>query len=696
MSTDLEQARLASKGAFDSSALSSIFYKHTIPRSRLDEIVQQMQNEPVLQNRFLRIEFSREDQFRYALKVTSKLLEIARQYSWTPEELGAAMSGIFGEYFPTTLHNSAFKYVIQVVGSEEQATHWIPKCLSHDVIGCYAQTELGHGSNVRKLETKAIYDPTSKDIVLSSIDPVTARKWWIGGLGVIADHAAVQAILYFPNPKKINSPNSSFSEKYINLGPHLFIVPIRDPVTRSPLKGVIVGDIGPKAATGFSLVDNGYLALDNVHIPVNYLLNRFTKIVLDNSVSHIGAKYVISGNPKVMYASMTNLRAGYPLTIGIPLAKAATIASRYLTIRRQFVTPKKYSKTPELEETQVIKYSSVYTRLVPIIALAHSIGFVNDALQTSFSKMITDLVENGDDTLLPEVHTLTSSLKGVISMHGTKAIEQCQILMGGHGFSYHSGIAALYGNVLPAQTFEGENYVVAQQTAVSLAKLIRIVFFDGKALANKVLFPAAKFLINSIDNVGVYKEKPSSPKTKEEWVQNDDYLISLFEYRTTVLLGDVYTAQQITEPRDLPHIMATASLAFGEQYIVTEYIRGAQKLGDEVIQRLARVLALHYLLENAAFLLEHNLLDSYSLGPLRQALLSEVQQIAPHAVALTDSFGFTDYELNSALGNYNGDPYKHLIDRASKSSLNIVDFSREIEQLKRAGKKWHSVSQSKI
>jgi acyl-CoA oxidase len=41
-----------------------------------------------------------------------------------------------------------------------------------------------------------------------------AAKWWIGGLGVAATHAVVQAQLI---------------SKGKNYGPHLFIVPIRSP-----------------------------------------------------------------------------------------------------------------------------------------------------------------------------------------------------------------------------------------------------------------------------------------------------------------------------------------------------------------------------------------------------------------------------------------------------------------------------------
>ena len=72
--------------------------------------------------------------------------------------------------------------------SEEQQKYWMPKILNHDIIGCYAQTELGHGSNVRGLETVAKWDPIEKEFEIHS-PTLTASKWWNGSMGRTATHA---------------------------------------------------------------------------------------------------------------------------------------------------------------------------------------------------------------------------------------------------------------------------------------------------------------------------------------------------------------------------------------------------------------------------------------------------------------------------------------------------------------------------
>ncbi len=43
-------------------------------------------------------------------------------------------------------------------GTPEQQQYWLPLCYNLSIIGTYAQTELGHGTFVRGLETTATYD----------------------------------------------------------------------------------------------------------------------------------------------------------------------------------------------------------------------------------------------------------------------------------------------------------------------------------------------------------------------------------------------------------------------------------------------------------------------------------------------------------------------------------------------------------
>ena len=89
-------------------------------------------------------------------------------------------------------HMMLFVHTLKNVGTEEQRAWWVHKALSFQIIGCYAQTELGHGSNVRGLETVAIYDKNTQEFILNT-PTITARKWWPGALGKVSTHAALYA-----------------------------------------------------------------------------------------------------------------------------------------------------------------------------------------------------------------------------------------------------------------------------------------------------------------------------------------------------------------------------------------------------------------------------------------------------------------------------------------------------------------------
>ena len=80
------------------------------------------------------------------------------------------------------------------LSDDEQSAHWLPKFRSWEVISCYAQTELGHGSNVQALETTAIYDHAKKEFVINSPTP-TSTKWWPGDMSRFSNYAIVYAQL---------------------------------------------------------------------------------------------------------------------------------------------------------------------------------------------------------------------------------------------------------------------------------------------------------------------------------------------------------------------------------------------------------------------------------------------------------------------------------------------------------------------
>lgn len=107
-------------------------------------------------------------------------------------------------------------------------------------MGCFALTEIGHGSNVSSMQTKATFDKERNGFVLHS-PSFEAAKCWSGVLGQCATHAVVYAQLYTADGK--------------HHGLQQFVVQVRDADTHLAPPGVVVADMGAKV--GLNAIDNG-------------------------------------------------------------------------------------------------------------------------------------------------------------------------------------------------------------------------------------------------------------------------------------------------------------------------------------------------------------------------------------------------------------------------------------------------------
>ena len=102
------------------------------------------------------------------------------------------------------------------------------RTLTCEITGAYAQTELGHGSNVRGIETTATFDKATQTFILHS-PTLTSMKFWPSSM-VSATHAVVYAQLVIEGK---------------GYGRHVFMVQLRDENLK-PLPGIEVGDVGTK------------------------------------------------------------------------------------------------------------------------------------------------------------------------------------------------------------------------------------------------------------------------------------------------------------------------------------------------------------------------------------------------------------------------------------------------------------------
>lgn len=72
-----------------------------------------------------------------------------------------------------------FAFTMLNLTSDEQKSEWLPRVLNCNILGTYAQTELGHGTNLKALETTAVYDKNTKEFILNT-PSLSSYKWWPG------------------------------------------------------------------------------------------------------------------------------------------------------------------------------------------------------------------------------------------------------------------------------------------------------------------------------------------------------------------------------------------------------------------------------------------------------------------------------------------------------------------------------------
>ena len=178
-----------------------------------------------------------------------------------------------------------------------------------NIIGCYAQTELGHGSNVAGLETTATLDTTTDEFVVHT-PTIRATKFWPGSLGVMSTHAIVFA-------RCLAGEN--------DFGVHPFIVPIRSQEDHKALPGVTVGDVGQKL--GYSSVDNGFLSFNNVRIPRENMLSRFAGVTKEGDLD-------IKADPRMIYQVMVMSRLAIMYGAAVSIIMVCKMATRYAICRR--------------------------------------------------------------------------------------------------------------------------------------------------------------------------------------------------------------------------------------------------------------------------------------------------------------------------------------------------------------------------
>ena len=554
------------------------------------------------------------------------------------------------------LSNSHSIFVATIVGQgdEEQQRFWVPKLYKFEITGSYAQTELGHGSNVRGLETIAEYDKSTEEFVLNT-PTLTSIKFWPGCLGKVATHVVLYAQLLIDG---------------VEHGVNVFIVQIRDE-NHLPLPGIRLGDLGNKI--GDNPNDTGFMWLENVRIPRTFMLSKYRTVNKEG-------KYVdvIKADSKVHYLTMTTTRANMVGTAASRLCQASTIAIRYSCVRAQGFVDNKSNVSYKTKEFKIIDHKIQQYRLFKQLAWAYALKFTSKFMILQVNQLERKNYGTiSNSNLLKELAATSAGLKSLSTFIATNGIEDCRKCCGGNGYLLSSGIASLACDYLWQITAEGDFIILALLTARHLLTSIGKVFGGSKLSGIMEYF-------NVVGEQGfiLSDHRPINAKNSSEYL-NLPYLLNWFRYRS--ILRNVSVAMEFNNMmkkkkisfeeawKECANDLLKASHTHCYYIIMISFVNKVNEITDEkikkVLTRLCILFALtHFLDENWGECIPS---DQYRL--IKQSVYHMMSEIRPDCIPLVDSFDYSDQILRSSIGRYDGNVYEALFDAAQKSVLNLKD-----------------------
>ncbi|EDW00371.1 probable peroxisomal acyl-coenzyme A oxidase 1 [Drosophila grimshawi] len=556
---------------------------------------------------------------------------------------GPLGTALFQQSFPLRLHFSMFLSTLLNQGNEEQQRLWLGRAWRLDgIIGTYAQTELGHGSYVRGLETRADYDVEREEFVLNT-PTLTGYKWWPGGLGHTANVVVVLAQLYIRGQHH---------------GLQQFLVRIRDEQTHQPMPGIDVGDIGPKL--GANGVNNGFLAFRNVRIPRNQMLMQHAQVLADG-------RFVKASQPLLVYGTMVFVRVMIVRDVMFGLLQAATIATRYAAVRRQSPIE------PNAPEPQILNHLTQQAKILPEIARGVCYRLAANDLWSFYQRTMQQITEKGKGTpgggegQLAELHALSCCLKSVCTQDAVDGIDVLRKSCGGHGYMASANFDSIHGLACAAFTYEGEHTVLLLQTARFLMRQY------ANANAKKELPASICYLRNAaqlswgsdlLENVARALEISATEQVREAWQWQ-------LEQRTR----GGHTEEQATNLAGR-RLIAAATL-HGHVQLVRNSMRQMLELKrcvnpqlGEVLQQLVELFVLDTCLRQLGAVLKWNSIGAEQLQQLEQRYEQLLAALRSNAVAIVDGFDFDDRVLGSTLGCHDGRVYERLMEEARRNPLN--------------------------
>ncbi len=331
-----------------------------------------------------------------------------------------------------------FGGAIANLGDSETRKKYLPRVMSLELLGCFAMTEIGQGSDVQNLETTATYDVEAGEFVINTPTP-SAEKAYIGNAARDGRLAATFAQLI-----------TIEDGEELRHGVHCLLVPIRDEAGND-MPGVTTTDHGYKG--GLLGVDNGRIRFDNVRVPREALLNRFGAVDeqgrYSSPIESVGARFF------TMLGTLIRGRVSVGAAAGASARTALALATRYSLVRRQFDHPETGRGIPLLE------YREHQRRLMPRIARAYAYACAQNAIVAELAEYEKH-PDAFDEVRRREMETHAAGIKATVTAFANETITEARLACGGAGYMAENLLTEMRKDCDVFSTFEGDNVVLTQ------------------------------------------------------------------------------------------------------------------------------------------------------------------------------------------------------------------------------------------
>lgn len=496
-----------------------------------------------------------------------------------------------------------FGGAILYLGSQRHHEEYLARVGSMRLVGCYAMTEIGHGSDTRRLQTVAQYDRDTGEFVIHTPLP-SARKQFIGNAAMHAEMAAVFAQLEVDGVRR---------------GVFGFLVPLRHPDGRLR-DGVHITDTGPKA--GLLGIDNGCIAFDGVRIPRENLLDRFGTVTPDGEY-----RSDLPDPTDHMQRTMSGGRVAIALGALGAAKSALTIAIRYAERRRQF---------GRAEERLLLDYPLHRRRLLPRLATIYALD--------AALKRAAELSGTADVMTDQRFEELTAVLKAYSTWTAVEALQVCREACGGQGYLAPNRLGVLRSDMDPMTTLEGDNSLLYMLVGKMQLKRLRDANRGRLALMSR-------WFAHRVEKARL------SLSMRIARLRDPRGLLRLLQLRERALLWRAawwLSSPASREPgADYQTPLIEVSQACAERIALEEFSKQVERAprGVQPVLALLRDLyALSCIARHSSWYLQERVLSAAQARYVDARIARLCHQLRPHALSLVDAFAIPDECLGAPIG----------------------------------------------